>query len=266
MPVGRGLVNDNQNWSISVEWLKQKSDGVNSGSVRVPGKPDLRTEFEQMNLILRGPISEDWTLSVLIPRVEIHKRTISTGARTDLQGLGDVTLYGEYGGADLRWLVGLSLPTGEEAESPGPGLVPPSLLQLGTGTIDPILGVIWNGGDGVGMDPYFDLLAVLPFDDSDAGLQVGQTFSARVGAIWNLDRPITPGVQIEALRREQDRLNGSYLGGTGGTLWTLVPSLQFPLGGGASARIAWRLPLDQDVNGMQLVPGEGIVIEAGWVF
>jgi len=26
------------------------------------------------------------------------------------------------------------------------------------------------------------------------------------------------------------------------------------------------LPLDQDVSGTQIVPGEGIVIEAGWVF
>jgi hypothetical protein len=211
-------------------------------------------------------VSEDWMLSVVIPRVEIHKRTISTGARLDLQGLGDVAVYGEYGGSDLRWLVGLSLPTGDEAESPGSGIVPPSLLQLGTGTIDPIIGLVWSRGDGAGMDTYFDLLAVLPFDDSDAGLQVGQSFSARAGAIWNLSSPITPGLQVEALRREQDRLNGSYLGGTGGTLWTLVPSLQFPLGGGASARIAWRLPLDQDVNGTQLVPGQGIVIEAGWVF
>lgn len=259
-------MNDNQNWSISVEWLKQKSDGANSGSVRLPGKPDTRTEFEQMNLILRGPVTEDWTVSVLIPRVEIHTRTISSGARTNLQGLGDVAVYGEYGSSDLRWLVGLSLPTGDEAESPAPGVVPPSLLQLGTGTIDPIVGVIWSGGDGVGMDPYFDLLAVLPFDDSDAGLQVGQSFSARLGAIWNLNSPVTPGLQVEALRREQDRLNGSYLDNTGGTLWTLMPSLQFPLGGGASARVAWRLPLDQDVTGTQLVPGEGFVIEAGWVF
>ena len=45
-----------------------------------------------------------------------------------------------------------------------------------------------------------------------------------------------------------------------------IPSLQFPLGGGASARVAWRLPLDQDVSGMQLVPGEGFVAEVGWVF
>lgn len=266
MPVGRGLVNDNQSWSLSFSWLKQKSDGLNTGSVRLPGKSDTRTEFEQMNLILRGPVTDDWTVSVLIPRVEIHKRTISTGSRTDLQGLGDVTVYGEYGSADLRWLVGLSLPTGDEAESPAPGVVPPSLLQLGTGTLDPIVGMIWDGGDGVGMDLYFDLLAVLPFEDSDAGLQVGQSFNARVGAIWNLNSPVIPGLQIEALRREEDRLNGSYLAGTGGTLWTLVPSLQFPLGGGASARVAWRLPLDQDVSGTQIVPGEGIVIEAGWVF
>ena len=252
-------MNDTQSWSISVEWMKQDSAGVNRGSVRLPGKPDARTSFEQTNLILRGPVSENWTLSVLIPRVEIHQRVISTSSRLDLQGLGDVTVYGEYGSADLRWLLGLSLPTGDEAESPGPGLVPPSLLQLGTGTIDPILGMIWDGGDGVGMDPYFDLLAVLPFPDS-------QSFSARAGAVWNLDSPWTPGVQIEALRRDEDRLNGTYLDNTGGTLWTFIPSLQFPLGGGASARVAWRLPLDQDVSGMQLVPGEGFVAEVSWVF
>lgn len=259
-------MNDTENWSISLSLLKQDSAGVNNGSVRVPGKPDTSTSFEQANLIVRGPISDNWTLSVLVPRVEIHQRVISTSSRLDLQGLGDVTVYGEYGSADFRWLVGLSLPTGDEAESPAPGLVPPSLLQLGTGTIDPIFGMIWDGGDGVGMDPYFDVLAVLPFQDSDAGLQPGQSFSARAGAIWNLDSPLTPGVQIEALRRDEDRLNGSYLDNTGGTLWTFIPSLQFPLGGGASARVAWRLPLDQDVSGMQLVPGDGFVAEVGWVF
>jgi len=266
LPVGRGLTNDADNWSISVEWLRQDSAGVNIGSVRQPGPAPERTVFNQVNFVLRGPIAENWTMSVLVPRVEIQKRTRATGDLLNLQGLGDAVVYAEYGENDLRWLMGLKLPTGDEAEAPAPGLVPPSLLQLGTGTIDPLLGVIWDGGDGDGFEPYADFTAMLPFEDSDAGLQPGQTFTARAGGYWQNSTPFTPGVQLEMVRREEDRLSGAYLDNTGGTLWTLIPSMQFPLGGGASARLSLRLPLEQDVSGTQLVPGQGVVLEAGWVF
>lgn len=266
MPVGRGLTNDNQNWSLSFEWMKQDSAGVNQGSERLPGTADERTVFEQTSLILRGPLSEQWTLGVRVPHVQIEQRVRSTNSRLDLDGLGDVSVWGEYGDQSFRWVFGLKLPTGDEAESPAPGLTPPSLLQLGTGTLDPMLGFLWNGGDGVGFEPYFDALAILPFQDSDAGLQPGQSLTLRAGGLWNLEHWLTPGIMLEVMRRDQDRLNGAYLDNTGATIWTLVPSVQFPLGGGASARASWRMPLDQDVNGMQLVPDGGFVLEAGWVF
>lgn len=260
-------MNDTDNWSISVEWLTQDSAGTNQGNQRLAGPSAERTSFEQTSLVVRGPISENWTLGLLVPRIEIHKREVGNPANdVNLQGLGDLTLYGEYGSNDLRWLFGVTLPTGDEAESPAPGLVPPSLLQLGTGTINPLIGMVWDGGDGEGLDPYFDAVAVLPFDDSDAGLQAGHTITARAGALWRLDSPLTPGIQLEMVRRTEDRLNGSYLANTGATLWTLVPSLQFPLGGGASGRVSFRMPLEQDVEGTQLVPGQGFVAEVGWVF
>ena len=71
----------------------------------------------------------------------------------------------------------------------------------------------------------------------------------------------------------QDFFHGSYLKcpsriseAPGAMLWTLVPSMQFPLGGGASGRLSFRFPLEQDVEGTQLVPGQGFVAEVGWVF
>lgn len=215
---------------------------------------------------MRGPLAENWTLAVLIPRTEIFWRERATGDTRNLQGLGDVSVFAEHGDGAWSWLVGLSLPTGDEAESPAPGVVPPSLLQLGTGTWDPMLGAAWNGADGEGFEPFVDALAIVPFDDSDAGLQVGRTWIARAGGQWLVDGYFRPGLQLEYLYREEDRLNSDPLANSGGALWTLVPSVQFPVHEQARVRIAWRLPVDQDLNGTQVGPGDGFVVEAGWIF
>ena len=70
----------------------------------------------------------------------------------------------------LSVLAGVEAPTGDEAERPGPGLAPPSLLQLGSGTWDPLLGYRIRSEPGT---VTFDhsLVAKVPLGESDGGVR-----------------------------------------------------------------------------------------------
>jgi hypothetical protein len=258
-----------------MSWFTSHSGHVQSGSNSLSGPVPERTEFSQTTLHLRGPLpwggdSDDpggnnpLSFNLLIPRVEIDQLKVASGQRLSLQGLGDVSAYVEGQTNDnWGWLAGMKFPTGDEAQRPGPGLVPPSLLQLGSGTFDPIFGLRYLQDDGGQLVKFASGLLIFPIDESDGGLRAGRTLRFNAGGYWRTGQWWNPSMQLEALKRDPDRLDSSTLSDTGATLWTLIPALTANLGASSFVQVSWRLPLTQDVNGTQLVPGTGFTIEGG---
>jgi hypothetical protein len=84
----------------------------------------------------------------------------------DLDGVGDLAAYVEWQPWPMEnqgqtnkcewdravrgfsFLAGLEFPTGEDEDTPVPGVVTPSLLQLGSGTYDPIVGLRYRWSSG----------------------------------------------------------------------------------------------------------------------
>ncbi len=226
-----------------------------------------KTQFRQATLHARGPAGNNLSFNVLVPWVQIEKRTLAPGGDLDISGLGDVSVYLEgwmSGGWSL--LAGVKLPTGEDAVSPGPGLTPPTLLQLGSGTFDPMVGMHFTGDRNSEAIPTASLLLIQPIGESDGGLHPGRSWRLNAGGYWNTESWFEPSVHLEVLRRDADELNGARLPDTGATLWSLVPALNTMIGDHGFFRVAWRIPLDQEVEGTQLVPGSAFTIEAGWNF
>ena len=235
----------------------------------------MHTKYRQTALHLRGPLpwgsdseagdeNNHMSFNLLIPRVEIEQTMVSSGKMLSLQGLGDVSAYVEGpSSGSWNWLVGLKFPTGDEAKSPGPGLVPPSLLQVGSGTFNPIFGMNYMSDDGGSLVKFFGGLFTFPIDESDAGLSVGRSLRFNAGGYWRTGGWWNPSLQLEALRRDSDRLNGSHVSNTGGTMLTVIPALTANIGQSVFVQASWRFPLTQDVNGTQLVPGTGFTIEGG---
>jgi hypothetical protein len=256
-----------------LSWFTTQSGGVRSGGALVAGAAPESTTLRRTTLHLRGPLpwtdQEDggYSVNVLVPKVEIEQSTLADGNVLSLQGLGDVSVYVESRKAsNWNWLAGLSLPTGEDAKSPGPGLIPPSLLQLGSGTFDPMVGLLYQDDDGGSLVKAASALYIFPLGESDGGLQAGRTLRVLAGGYWRTGTRVNPSLQLEMLNRDADRLNGGTLADTGSTMWTLVPSLSSHFGEAGYVQVSWRLPLVQEVTGTQLIPGTGFTIEAGFRF
>lgn len=260
---------------MRVSHFVSRSEGIRSGDNTVAGPDPERTQFTQTSLHLRGPLSwgsdpstdstaSPLTLNFLLPYVEIEQYIVASDTRNRLDGVGDLSVYLEgQNNEKWSWLAGLKFPTGDAAERPGPGLTPPSLLQVGSGTFDPILGLQYIDDDGGDVVRMASGIFTFPIDESDGGLRAGRTLRVSIGGYWRTGSWLNPSMQLEWLRRDPDRLDSSTLSNTGATLWTLVPAFKANIGDRSFIQASWRLPLTQDVNGTQMVPGTGFMIEGG---
>ena len=234
-------------------YSRQRSDELFKGRREVSNPNEVSTTFEQETLHLRWRAGREFEWNLLVPRVEIHNEEIGK-ADVDLEGLGDASLFLEWepwkeeekgGGespfrpAGLGFLAGLKLPTGEESKSPAPGATPPTLLQLGTGTYDPLFGLWYSA-------PVGDFIlshrttAQLSGGASEAGLKPGNLLQTSTAAAYPLSDPLHASVGLEGIFRGKDVLNGDRIGNTGSSFWFLAP--------GVSARLSSRLQVEGSVR------------------
>lgn len=115
-----------------------------------PGNRDLAVSM--VPLVGVYGLTEKWALFGILPFLnkELDVNTLSGRRTREVSGLGDSTLLVRYTvfqqdrpGQTFRIapLVGLEMPTGENGEKDSLGRLPPP-LQLGSGSWDPLLGVV----------------------------------------------------------------------------------------------------------------------------
>jgi len=197
--------------------------------------------------------------------VDIHAEEKGK-ADEDLSGIGDLALFAEkevFSG--VRGVLGLKLPTGEEKKSPRPGVIPPSLLQVGTGTFDPFLGLGWRGGSG---QLLWSLNGVwqLPIGESDAELAPGQVLHLAFAAGHAVSDDFTVSLGLEALFRDRDELMGVEMAGTGSSIWSVTPGLNWAVSENTSLDLLARLPVEAQVNRTQVVPGALVLFGLSYRF
>ncbi len=252
-------------WSFRLSQTIASSDGVQRGSTEVPNAANAETSFRETALAVRHRLDSGFEFGARIPWVDIHAEQKGQ-ADENLDGLGDVALFVEKEvGAGFRGLLGLKLPTGEEKKSPRPGVIPPSLLQVGTGTFDPFLGLGWRGGDG---ELLWSANGVwqLPLGESDAELAPGQVLHLSFAAGHAISDDFTLSLGLEALFRDRDELMGAELAGTGSSIWSVTPGLNWALSESTSLDLLARLPIDTQVNRTQVVPGALVLFGLSYRF
>lgn len=157
-------------------------------------------------------------------------------------GVGDSAFFTEWtpgagqeeGAAHPAWtfLSGVKLPTGDELDRIRPGLVHPSLVALGTGTFDALLGARWHAHmDGLGRGGADDLsldagaLGQLPSGQGDTGLNPANLLQVTAGAAHALGERVAVDLGMEAFFRGRDWLRSQPLPGTGSSLAFLRPGV-----------------------------------------
>ncbi|MBI4576115.1 MAG: hypothetical protein HY722_07630 [Planctomycetes bacterium] len=259
----------------------QESDRLYRGRRREANPGDVSTTFQQETLHLSWRAVEEVDLHLLVPRVAIHNESVGK-KDVDLEGLGDVSCFGDWGpwrGArgdeteeegildprGLSLIVGLKLPTGEENDAVGPGVTPPSLLQLGTGTYDPLLGGQYRGRAG-DLTVLHRTSVQLSGGAGEAGLKPGDVLQTATGVAYEPFDRVAPSLVIEGLFRDADVLNGDTIDNTGSSFWFVTPAVSIRIVGSLHLEGAARIPIYRNVDRTQLVPGELWTVGLSWYF
>jgi hypothetical protein len=246
---------------------------------------------ERRNLVYNGsgrednPLDEQTTIDVpivsadvrLTPRLGLQFSTaipmvVRTGTvqrgsgpvtfRDEVRGLGDTTVGVWYRRARSGWTWtlngGLSIPTGStrkpvfRPELEGGSLVPMSRLSRGSGTWDPLLGVVVErplaGGRWVG-----SLAARTPLADNRDGLRVGASWEVGSGWAHTVGTHKVMGyVRGDWLHREQDVFNGLPVLVGGGNWVYASPGMAVMVGKGINVQAEVKLPVYRQLANRQL--------------
>lgn len=235
----------------------------------------VETRFRQLDLAGSWALDEELTGRFTLPYIWIRRQQ-NGRALQNLSGVGDVSFGLDWTPMDSSeddsqsgpWTFqfGLKAPTGEELKRPRPGVIPPSLLQLGSGTWDPLMGLQWQHGTrdwGV----WSGLAVQLPVGENDAGLNPANTLSFGAGVHYWLQQPsLRLGLEWESLFRGRDYLDGRQLTNTGASLGFVVPNLVWSVQQGLWMHARYRVPVIRQVNATQLVPSGEWQIGIGMSF
>ena len=209
-------------------------------------------------------------LNAVIPRVHISRKA-AAAPELSIRGLGDVAFYAqirpwkkvgstENASALLEWLKGLSLvagietPTGEDAAIPFVAATTPSLLQAGSGTWDPIMGIEYEIQRGRFV-AYHQTTAILKIGESAAGLNPGDALITVTGVGYRVLDDVMPTFSVDTILRGSESLGGVSIGNTGAALTFLTPGVSIKLHNNAGIEGSVRIPVYRSVVATQLTPG-----------
>ncbi len=207
------------------------------------------------------------TLFGIVPYLDktMDLNTTAGRSRRGDSGLGDATflsrytLYSDDRLGQTRRLapfVGLKLPTGDDDETDSLGRLPQT-LQLGTGSWDPILGMVFTWQT---FDWEFDLAGQYLFRTAANNFEFGDQARLDLSFQYRLWPP-TLGTGVPAfvygvlesnlLYTGKDEEGGTSNPDSGGTTWFLTPGLQL-----VTKRVilegAVQVPVVQNLNGLAL--------------
>ena len=209
-------------------------------------------------------------VNTVIPRVQISRKA-TAAPELSIRGLGDVAFYAqirpwrhraesEAASTLVEWLEGLALvagieaPTGEDAAIPFVAATTPSLLQAGSGTWDPIIGVEYEVNRGRFV-AYHQTTAFLKIGESSAGLNPGDALITVTGAGYRVMDNVLPTLSIDTILRGSESLGGVAISNTGAVLTFLTPGVSIKLRDRIGIEGSARIPIYRSVVATQLTPG-----------
>jgi hypothetical protein len=214
---------------------------------------------------------EAWGVSLVAPAISRTHSTLGVGGDgysvgngaydSKSSGIGDIKLIGRYYGLSEQKNVGiqlgLKLPTGQKNQTGSTGTAVDPGLQLGTGTIDLIIGAYYhdNWSDDLGYFGQVLYQRALNHSTMDAGsYRTGDSINLNVGVRYEAYEWIQPTLQVNSRFVKADSGVAADTYATGGTLVYLTPGAIIPVGKSASIYSSVQLPIYQRVNGIQLTP------------
>lgn len=269
-------------WMFSVRAMTMRMEGLLRGSSSL-SNPDLfgggymvAPESMEMNMLMFGGMyapSDDLTLMVMVPYVQKKMDLVTMGGvhfTTEAEGLGDIALAGmtpilDRGDTRAHAALGLFLPTGSTDERDATPMSAsaklPYPMQLGTGTFDLEPGATWMHQRGV-MSFGAQAQHRVSLDLNDEGYRHGARTQISAWAAAEVSPALSVSTRLawhhsERFHGADDDLNPALVP-TADARFTGRERLDLGLGvnyrtpGGSRFGAELSLPLDEDVNGIQM--------------
>lgn len=243
------------------------------------------TTFEEDVTAVSG-LTGDFTLGLTLPILQRRLRfDTAAGERRTISadGLGDLTLVGAYrfyrrdvarGTTQLSFLGGLKLPTGATALTGAdlpqltgtPGTRLPPTLQLGSGSVDGIVGLAaFQNLDRLSF--YADVQGKLNTEGAQ-DFQAGNRlfYDVTVDYVLLPRRNLFLILELNGVHTGRAEQAGRTVEDSGGDLLFLSPGLQYLLIPPLILEGSVQVPLLRHPNGRQLVPDYSVVVGLRYLF
>jgi len=286
---------------LQYEWMKMGTllEGTrerNSGEalssyMMVPDKMIM----QKMTANIAYGFNERASLLVSIPYVKnemdmfmkkMMPMTVMKMEMDDVEGVGDVTVMGVfklYADRDmaptkrLSFGIGLKTPTGRDDERNDNGSLVHMMMQPGTGSWDPVF--VINGMKAFGKNYLLGTATYQYTTENNRGYEVGDRLSIDITGKRRMSDLLNLALALNYVHTERDQTDGSgnyqnamsmvdNVKNTGLDAYFLTPAVEFKPSAGSrwNFKVSARIPVHQDVNGMQLVTDDWYVINAGYRF
>lgn len=248
-------------WRFSTWSLWEERGELYLGNSHRTDTIDERVSIFQTTLSAERALDDRLSVAFDLPYRVIRRRINATGLSQHFEGFGDFSTLLKYEapfGSDpqspWRWGfdAGLSWPTGEIGRpSLDPGGAPLSTLQLGTGTVDPLLGLRLGRHAG-SWDAYAHLSAKLPFYENRHHYETGDTEVLEVGVSRSLSSAWSLSTRLMGVHRGRDKVRGDRTAVGGGDRLAFAPGLSWRISPTWSLAAEVQLPIWRDFETAQL--------------
>lgn len=211
-------------------------------------------------------------------RVPVHWKTFeerARGTRIERDGVGDIDILASRdfildrihaaSGLRLTASAGLALPTGRAVAQPFVGDVAPTPLQLGSGTVDPLLGLAVRFQHGERWSVAASGAARLVLLENRHGDRASSVVETGVGATWRvLPNRVAVDLRFEWSHLGRARVAGSIVPSSGRDALYVEPGASLRVLRAVHVGASARLPLYMRVHATQLAEDHALVARIAW--
>lgn len=260
--------------------------GFESNAVRIfgrfAGRRGLRKEGQELadpfdrdllvfTQVFAVPVrlNPDTVFTAVVP--VLHKQlSLTSGSSPRAMadgGLGDITLLVKHrfyqddftgGGLQAAFLAGVKLPSGDDKKRDENGELLPPALQLGTGSVEVPIGIVftaWKGRLGLNAQLLHQFStpsqSVQFGDETHVNLAVGYRLTPKEYRSMQ-DKVVTAYLEVNTVVSGRSSAKGQPLPDSGATVLFLTPGLQWVLTPRLLVEAAFQIPVVQELNGTQL--------------
>ena len=261
---GLGQYN-NQGDFVSLTYRTTTASTIVTGGSVEPSTGD-KLAINTTQFYYQHSFTDELKAQLVLPHIQ--KTASANGETVDTSsGIGDpilmarYTVWGDPARQFAAAIVGLKLPIGAKKTDPD-GVFSPDLV-IGTGSTDPLIGVVYSHNIG-NWNYSADALYKFSGKGYDS-YQFGNMLNLGLNGYYRLHDNVNAGLGLAGENMAADSDNGNIVENTGGTVFFANPTIQYAVDD-FYAELSYQLPVYRNFTGTQLVVDNKIIVSVRYAF